>query len=371
MVPRTKPIPHGGRWPVVTAIAALSLVFSSGAARAASSDAIVVRDDCTGRIVAMNADGTGRHALANVGSNRFSDVSRAGPITVIGTTWIVPGDRNSPLGLYALDVAGTAPVWLLQGDQARAGFWTFSPDGNHVAAARAVTDAAGVQHSNVEIWDVIRDAATGRISTLANASFVMDLLTLGSRSDSNVGGSIFSPASGYLDFSPDGRSLVAVIYEDLWRIDLSADGRTFVGATALTRTKNFGEVFARWSPSGNAIAFYGGPYSAVHSPTQGSATSLKPMDFNVYTLTLASGVVRALTTSGGGATASGPEYPSWSRDGASIIYDAPAISAKKTASCGAANRDIFRIPANGSGPAANITNSIGTSLETEPHWAWQ
>ena len=323
---------------VLTAVAAISLLFSSGVAQATISEVIVVRDECSGRIVAMNTDGTGRHDLADVGNRRFSDVSRAGPITVIGTTWTVPGDRSSPIGLYALDATGTnSPAWLLQGHDAEAGFWTFSPDGAHVAAARAVTDAAGVAHENVEIWDVVRDATTGRITSLTNVSVVADLLAIGARTDSNAS-DFPGPGTGSLDFSRDGQSLVAVVYDDLWRLDLAPGGHALLGATPLTRTKDFAEGGARWSPTADVIAYSGGPYSTVHL-SSGSATALKTTNYNIYTLTLVTGAVRSVTTSGG-ASAAGPEYPSWSRDGTSLIFDAPGTSAKRTSPCGAANRDI-------------------------------
>lgn len=314
----------------------------------------------------MNTDGTGRHDLADVGNRRFSDVSRAGPITVIGTAFTIPGDRASPIGLYALDATGTnSPAWLLQGHDAEAGFWTFSPDGTRLAAARGVTDTAGVAHHNVEIWDVVRDPMTGRVSGVTNVSVVADLLAIGARTDSNATG----PGSGPLDFSRDGQSLVAVIYDDLWRLDLAPGGHALLGATPLTRTKDFAEWGARWSPTADVIAYVGGPYSTVHL-FSGSVTALKTTNYNIYTLTLATGAVRSVTTNGG-ASAAGPEYPSWSRDGASLIFDAPGTSAKRSSPCGSANRDIYRIPANGSGPAVNVTNTIGTSIEVEPHWAWQ
>ena len=62
----------------------------------------------------------------------------------------------------------------------------------------------------------------------------------------------------------------------------------------------------------------------------------------------------------------------WSPDGRSIgFWSYPAIRTPRHSPCsGLVNSEIFRINADGSGTASQITNTNGTSVEAWPKWGW-
>ena len=64
MVRSLEPNKSGSGWLVLNPVAAMSLVFSAVVVGATSSEVIVVRDDCTGRIVAHEY---GQHGAARSG----------------------------------------------------------------------------------------------------------------------------------------------------------------------------------------------------------------------------------------------------------------------------------------------------------------
>ena len=68
--------------------------------------------------------------------------------------------------------------------------------------------------------------------------------------------------TGDVDYSPDGSSIVASIYYDLWLVHLSSEN-TIEGADLLTaNTDGFAEWKPAYSPEGTRIAYTAGPIAA-------------------------------------------------------------------------------------------------------------
>ena len=106
---------------------------------------------------------------------------------------------------------------------------------------------------------VDRDGSTLKITGLSDLVVVGDLYSLG-LPDPTV------PASkgftGDVDYSPDGSSIVASIYYDLWLVHLSSEN-TNAGADLLTaNTDGFAEWKPAYSPEGTRIAYTAGPIAA-------------------------------------------------------------------------------------------------------------
>lgn len=363
--------------PLALAAAAALLLgsFPGGVVQAAiQTDGVVAfREACSGRLYAMNPDGTGRHLLPDVGGGRVLDVSRAvGPATVLASAPVpLPGGGSRPT-LDAIDAAGTqAPVALLDATEPTPGGWAaFSPRGDLLAYVSFSWDpVAGVGHADLEIGDVVRDAS-GAIIDVANVTSAVDLLTLGSPADSIASAPyVFT---GPLDFAPDGRRLVVTIYDDLWELTLDTDLHSLFAARPITRTTSLAERMPSWSPTTDAgvVAFSGGPYST----SGGGPLALYMSDMNIYTADVATGITRQVTTpKNKGASSDGKTDPSWSRNGTYLLYTAfgPAAFGKRgQSSCSAVNFDLFQIPADGSLKAINVTNTTGTGVEIDPAWGW-
>jgi hypothetical protein len=355
---------------VAALAAAVSLVAaSSSGAYTPGSDVVAFVDGCKQRLYAMNADGSGRRLLADVRSATLLDVSRdLGPTTVLAVGRSDVSSASSPLTLYAIDPDGLqAPVDLLgAGDPDPAAYGAFSPDGGRIAYVHHVRGADGIL-TGVELYvgDVVRDASS-EVTGLRNITRVADVWQIGQRSDSNARG----PFTGQLDFTRRGDSIVIVIYDDLWQLRLAGDGHTLVDATPLTRTTDFAELFPSASPVADVAAFAGGPFS-----DRSGFPALMTDDVNVYTLDLASGARRPVTTSKkGGSAGNDRNRPVWSPDGTSLVFSAQGSSAfgKRNLECGGyVNYDLFRIPADGSAKAVNLTNTAGTGVESHPQWGWQ
>jgi hypothetical protein len=361
------------RWPTLLVPALLLASAAPGAAYTTGSDAVVFRDHCDGHIYAINPDGSGRRRLEDTGDLVPLDVSTGGgPPTALA---VGPSDLDAtvrtPPTLYALDPDGAgAPVNLLAPTDPTpgTGHAAFSPDGGRIAYVHAVVDpdTNTVTALEVHVGDVQRDTG-GEPTGLANITFVVDLLSLGERRDSNASAPyVFT---GPLDFARDGLSIVVVIYDDLWRVSLADDGRTFAGAVPLTRTTDFAERFPRWSPVADVVAYEGGPYS---TSSWDGTVGLSADDVNVYTLDVVPGVSKRVTTSKNKGS-SGPHRnrPAWSPDGRELIFSAQGQSGKRNAPCGSAvNYDLFRIAVDGSAKAVAVTNTVGSGVEVEPAWGW-
>ena len=333
-------------------------------AHAALPGEIVFRDDCSHTLVTMLPDGSGRQTLPAVPFSRdVQDVSggTAGPVTalVIGRP-----SATAPANLHAVpivrDVTGnlvsSLPVPLLgASDPQPWGAAVFSPEGDRVA----YVGASATSNTTLFVGDVVRDASND-VSALANIVAVVDLASVGSPSNSAA-----SPTGvGGIDFAPDGVRLVASIHDDLWEIRLAADGRTFAGATPLTRTAAFAETGPRWSPTAGTIAFAGTSYVQLSSPV------IYSNDSNVYTLDRSTLTTKMLTAGSKDKNVSGP---AWSPDGTQLAYSAKGASAfgRRVAPCGSlVNYDIFRVSADGSAKPVNVTNTAGTSVEQSPAHGW-
>lgn len=344
------------------------------AAYTTGSDAVIFRDLCDGHLYAINPDGSGRRRLEDTRDLVPLDVSTGGgPPTALS---VGPSDPDAtvrtPPTLYALDPDGVDdPVNLLAPTDPTpgTGHAAFSPDGARTAYVHQVVDpdTNTVTALEVLVGDVQRDTG-GEPTGLANITFVVDLLSLGERSDSSA--STPYVFTGPLDFARDGQSIVVVIYDDLWRIFLEADGHTYTGAEPLTRTTDFAERYPRWSPAANVVAYEGGPYS---TSSWDATVSLQASDTNVYTLDIASGVSqRVITSKNKGSSGVDRNRPAWSPDGRSILFSAQgqAASGKRNQPCNGVNYDLFRIPADGSAKAVAVTNTAGTGIEGEPAWGW-
>lgn len=363
------------RGPLALAAAAALLLTAlpAGVIRAAiPPDGVVAfGDHCTSRLYAMNSDGTGRHLLPDVGSGGVVDISRGvGPVTVLAAGQLALPEGGSRPMLYAIDASGTKdPVALLDASEPSPSWVVLSPTGDLVAYVQTYWDPeAKVGHADLLIGDVIRDAVSGAIIDLANASFVVDLWTIGSRADTiGDGRYVFT---GPLDFAPDGRRIVVTIYDDLWELSLdSGTGRTLVGSRPITRTTSFAERMPAWSPTADVVAFSGGPYAT----SGGGAPVLYMSDTNIYTADVSTGTARQVTNSKNkGSSGDGRNDPAWSRNGTYLLFEAngPAAFGKRGQSSCGTNMDLFQIPADGSLKAVNVTNTSGTGVEYGPAWGW-
>lgn len=351
--------------------AAIGTLMTAGATYGytSGSDVVLFFDHCDRRLNAINPDGTGRRALLDVGNVWPLDVTRdPGPVTVLSPGHRNPSDPSSGRTLYAIDPSGAqAPVDLLPpGAPYQGGLGVFSPGGDRIAYVHGPIDPTTGTTKTIELYigDVVRDSGSGAVAALTNITLVADLWQIGQPTDSDARG----PITGALDLSRDGRSIAVVIYDDLWRLDLAADGHTLVSATPLTRTKRFAELDPRWSPVADVVAFSGGPLS-----DDPGFTALMLRDINLYTLEVASGAVRQVTTNKNrGGSGTHRHHPAWSPDGRFLLYSAAGQSAsgKRNLPCSGTNYDLFRIPADGSSKAIAVT-ATADRIEDDPSWGWR
>jgi hypothetical protein len=360
--------------PFLLAAALLLASAAPGSAYTAGSDAVVFRDACDDRLYAINPDGSGRRPIKGGSRMRPFDVSTGGgPPTALASGPLDPNSTyGTPSTLYALDPDGVSdPINLLSPtDPTLGGPAAFSPDGGRIGYIHEVLeydpdrDVWFVAAIEILVGDVVRDDG-GEVVALSNITTVVDLLSLGQPSDSDANPRyVFT---GALDFERDGGSIVVVIFDDLWRVFLAEDGHGYAGATPLTRTTDFAERFPRWSPVADVVAYAGGPYTSFDG-----GLALTVGNTNVYTLDVASGVSRRVTTNKNkGSSGVHRDEPAWSPDGLSILFYAQGQSAsgRRNQPCGT-NYDLFRIAADGSTKAVAVTNTVGTGVELEPAWGW-
>ena len=131
---------------------------------------------------------------------------------------------------------------------------SFSPSRDRLALVANSQAASVLMTARVD-----RDGSTSKITGLSDLVVVGDLYSLG-LPDPTV------PASkgftGDIDYSPDGSSIVASIYYDLWLVHLSSEN-TNAGADLLTaNTDGFAEWKPAYSPEGTRIAYTAGPIAA-------------------------------------------------------------------------------------------------------------
>ena len=357
------------------------MVFASLAATSASAQTGVIafRDDCNMRLYAMRGDGTGRVALPlpslpDPATDRYwspyvLDVTTSGPPTVI---YYVGISRQNQLalvddGLFAVQLnddggvltAGTAvPLSLppIAGvDPNRAVRGAFSPIGS---GDRLALVANNLTSSVLMTARVDRDA-NSRIIGLSDLVAVGDLYSIGTPDPKFP----TAKGSGTVDYSPDGGSIVASVYLDLWMINLQT-GNTYLSAERLTQnTDGFTEWNPAFAPDGSRIAFTAGPITrngGVRDP-------------EIYSLALETRAVTSVTTSKNkGAAASSRNNAIWSADGEWIGFSASVNTRtpRGSACSDLVNSEIFLIKADGSTIATPLTNTNGTSVEAWPKWGW-
>lgn len=357
---------------VALALALLSIAAKGGGTVTApeTGGLVVFRDACYNQHYLISPDGTGRQVL-NIGERYVLDVSRGQtPVTILAARRVNPNDPYSPSTLDAITIAGKppnvvagTPMQLIQTTEpALGGYARLSPDGTLIAYIYY-----GPGGPEVVIGDGVRDA-NGNVIDLVNITDVAALFTLpgAQRSDSSADSRFVF--TGDLDFAPDGLRLVVVIYDDLWLLQLAADGHTLVSAVPLTRTRDSAEREPRWSPGGDEIAFSGGPY------TNGFAgRGLDSSDMNIYALDVTTGAVRQVTTSNNEASSGwGKQSPNWSPSGTNLLYSAEgrAATGRRSWPCSGTNSDLFQIRGDGSQKAVDVTKTVGTGIEVSPGWGW-
>jgi len=373
-----------GPWNVAAWVIALATLGAVPAS--AQTGVIAFGDDCTRRLYAIRGDGTGRIALPlpplpqptsdyEYSSPLVLDVSTSGPLTVV---YFVAINRRNPattfdFGLFAVQLDDVAGV-LVPGSPVRLALPSdigFGADPNRAQSAAFSRVASGdrlalVANSNTAsvlmTAKVDRDTVTSRITGLSDVVVVGDLLAIGVP-DPNIPTS--RGFTGVIDYSPDGRSIVATIYYDLWVVDLLPDN-TYGGASLLTANTN---GVAEWNPSvspdAGRIAFSAGPILSF------GGVSARNMD--IYSMAPATGAVTRVTsqrTKDGAAR--DRSSPMWSPDGKSVGFWAYTVGqTRRQSPCtGLVNSEIFRINADGTGTASPITNTNGTSVEAWPKWGW-
>ena len=161
-------------------------------------------------------------------------------------------------------------------NKARSG--SFSPVRDRLALVANSETASVLMTARVD-----RDGSQ-KITGLSDLVVVGDLYSLG-LPDPTV------PASkgftGDVDYSPDGSSIVASIYYDLWLVHLSSEN-TIGGADLLTaNTDGFAEWKPAYSPEGTRIAYTAGP---IVASTGGVSTT------DIHSLTLDTRAVTRVTT---------------------------------------------------------------------------
>lgn len=375
------------RTPCIIVLWVILIVASTAAPVWAQSGVIAFRDACTGLLYAMQGDGTGRIALPlpqlpqPTAEFRYwdpwvLDVTTGGPLTVLYYVGIL---RKNPFelvdfGLFAVQVdhvggvleAGP-PVRLtlpanvgfpgVNPNTARRGSFSSAPFQDRLALV-ANSDAASV----LMTARVDRDGSTSKITGLSDLVVVGDLYSFGIP-DPNIPSS--KGFTGDIDYSPDGRRVIASIYYDLWEIHLGSDN-SYGGADLLTaNTDGFAEWKPAYSPEGTRIAYTAGRIEA-------STGGVSGRDSDIYALTLGTGAVTRVTNKRNrGQAASGRHNAMWRSDGAWLAFSAYTSSVPRPSPCSdLLNSEIFLIKADGSNTASQVTNTRGTSVEVWPKWGW-
>ena len=364
-------------------LAAVLLTGLAASPVSAQSGAIAFRDECTGRLYAMRGDGSARIALPlpplpqPTGEYRYwdpwiVDVSTSGPLTVVYYVGISRLNQKTftlvDFGLFAVqlgDVGGVlqpdagSPVRLtlpsdvgflgVNPNIARRG--SFSPLRDRLALVADSQTASVLMTAKVD-----RDASTSKITGLSDLVVVGDLYSLGLPDPTLPASKGFT---GDVDYSPDGSSIVASIYYDLWLVHLSSEN-TNEGADLLTaNTDGFAEWKPAYSPDGTRVAYTAGPVTA-------SSGGVSTTDIHSVRLETRA-VTRVTTNKNKGKAASGRHNAMWRADGTAIAFSAFTSSTPRST---LVNSDLFFINADGSNSAAQITNTNGTSVEAWPKWGW-
>ena len=362
------------------------MVLGAIPARPASAQTGVIafQDHCNGLLYAMRGDGTGRMPLPlpplpqpaseyRYSGARVLDVTTSGPLTVVYYVGI--GRRASSgltdFGLFAVQLnevngvllpGSATPVRLtvpsdngivgVNPNSARSGSFSSAEDHDRLALVAESETASVLMTVSVD-----RDESS-RITGLSDLTVVADLYSLGVP-DPSVSTTGFT---GTIDYSPDGSSIVASIYHDLWMVHLDGFSH-LVGADLLTADSNgAAEWNPSYSPDGTRVAYTAGPVT----------TSGGVRDTDIYSVALGTGAsTRVTTKQNKGGAASARDRAMWTANSAWIGFTAYTSSTPRKLPCSAlVNSEIFLIKAEGSSTASQITHTNGTSVEGSPKWGF-
>jgi len=362
----------------------ITLTAFSVSPASADSGIIAFRDDCTRLVYAMRGDGSGRVALLPpllLPTDRYFqpvvlDITTSGPTTVVYYTGIARDEViNGQHQLILVDRG----VFAVQVDEL-GGLLTPEPP-----VRLNIPSIAGVDPNAVRQGSFSPVAFGDRLALVGNGPTASVLMTAKVERDSNlkiiglsnfvVVGDLFSIGipdpnfptqkgfTGDIDYSPDGKSIVATIYFDLWQIHLDA-ANAYLAAERLTQdTDGFAEWSPAFSPDGSHVAFTGG--------TIQPSGVISSRDMQIYSVALATDVITSVTNHRNkGSSATSRNNPMWAPDGASIGFTAytSGSTPRRSACSGLLNSEIFLIKADGSTTATQITNTNGTSVEAWPKW---
>jgi len=347
---------------------------------------IAFRDDCTHLLYAMRGDGSGRITLplpplpGPIGEFQYwdpwvLDVTTSGPVTVVYYTGII---RRKPFalvdfGLFAVHledgggglVPDPTPVRLTLPPYV--GFAGVDPNTARRGSFSAVRDRLALVGNSAAASvlmtaKVDREESTQRITGLSDLVVVGNLYPVGVPDPNSPSSNGFT---GDIDYSPDGSSIVASIFYDLWLVHLSSDNTSSGAELLTTNTEGFAEWNPSYSPEGTRIAYTAGPIDAPTGGVSGRAEDIYSMALDTRAVT------RVTTSKNRGNAASGRNNAMWSSDATSIGFSAFTSATPRNSPCsGLVNSELFLIKADGSSVATATTNTSGTSVEAWPKWGW-
>jgi Tol biopolymer transport system component len=245
----------------------------------------------SGSICAVNADGTGVVSLVDGVADGGYGWSPDGS-TLSYEIW--GSNSQSDVGVYVVDADAPNPTRIAEGSIPRAGGLAWSPDGQRIAYLGNFTGST--------------------------AAFVAVAVGLDKGAPPVPADELASPVGNTPAWSPDGQWIAFTGFLNrrlhTWVYKLRPDGSDL---TLLTELDRFGPISAfpspvAWSPDGEQIAFEANPPLAAGDQDYEQAY----LDFvngpdrrEIFVMSSdGSGLVRL--TSG--------SYPSWSPDGASIVF---------------------------------------------------
>lgn len=304
-------------------VAVLLATGLAGAAHAALADEIIVAHNrLSGNYAVMSAaDGKGFHEVTCGGDLTRGGAPRYFLRTVGGPVDLPDGYKNSSLWVASEDCGWSAE---LSGQPSNLRFSStphWSPDGSRIATfARGFDLVSGVESaSGVYVADVVRDGS-GRPVAIENLALQIPLSGESLISWSGEGGRI-----AYVGAAADGKGGQQL---DIFVFDL-ASGSSY----NLTNTEATSENHPSWSPVDERIAF-----ARLISVRGGYR-------YDLFVQSAASGSAAQVTSKG---TTGKPQniFPSFSPDGQYLSFSAGDAWY---------DNDLYRIKADGSGKAVNLT----------------
>jgi len=311
--------------PAVLLLFALGLAAPAGAAGgAAVGGTLLAHNRLTGNYASMSAaDGQGFHELTCGG-----DLSRGGApryfVRSVGGPVVLPDGYNSSILVVADETCGWSVV--LSGQPSNVRFSTvpqWSPDASRIAVFAKWFDLdAGIEIASLDgiyVADVVRDGA-GRPVGIENFALAIQMPGEVSFTWSGEGGRI-----AHAGPAPDGKGGQQM---DLFVVEL-ASGDSY----NLTGTEDTSENSPSWSPVDERIAF------------SRLVTVRGNYRYDIFVVSASGGSATQVTSKG---TTGKPQnlFPCFSPDGQSLSF-----------SSGDAwyDNDLYRIRADGSGKAVNLT----------------